>query len=89
MAKSCNNKNTIHFRFVVIFHHYFNRSYSTYANKHWTPKHLDDYITDYGEFIVNRGLYCTFMAQYGASRFAKVHIHTHLYILRMIKKVKI
>lgn len=55
-----------------------------YANKHWTPKHLDDYITDYGGFIANRVLYCTFMAQYGASLLANVH--THIYILRMFKK---
>lgn len=49
---------------------------SAYANTH--QKHLDNYITDYGEFIANIVLYCTFMAEYGARLLANVHKHLQL-----------
>lgn len=43
-----------------------------------TPKHLDDYITDYGGFTANIVSYSTSMAQYGASLLANVHKHLQL-----------
>lgn len=44
-----------------------NKSHWVSPLKAVTPRLLDDDITDYGEFLASRVLYCTFMTRYDAS----------------------